>query len=51
MYFEYHVLQIVYPDLQPDIQNEIMLKMLRVYEMDAELIPTVAFKQETVNGK
>ncbi|CAL8089333.1 unnamed protein product [Orchesella dallaii] len=41
---------IMYADLQPDIQNEIMLKMLKVYDMENELLSRFPYK-ESINGK
>ncbi|ODM99994.1 Cyclin-related protein FAM58A [Orchesella cincta] len=41
---------IVYPGVQPDIQSEIMLKMLRVYDLENELLARFPYK-ESVNGK
>lgn len=50
-YFNYpFYLQIVYPDMQRDIQNEIMLKMLQMYERDEKLLSDLSFK-DSVNGK
>jgi hypothetical protein len=40
----------VYPDVKSEVQKEIQLKMLQVYETEAEILPKVAYR-EVANGK